>query len=112
MNGSRQKARHAENRTERGSDDSRAHGVVRERVPLAQLSGLEDDQTEGTGEKRDLAAGVGQDVVNFLVRPVPVVESLGHRSGDVPPDPEQYDNPEQPSFHRTFIPQSEFAGQI
>lgn len=103
MNGSRQKARYEENRTERGSDDSRAHGVARKRVPLAQFPGLENDQAESAGNKRYSAAGVEQDVVSFMARPIRVVEGFSCRADRIPPDPEQYDNPEQTSFHSTMV---------
>lgn len=94
----------AGHRSENGSHDSCWHGIVRKGIALTQLPGLVDDQTEGAGQKRELAAGVGQDVVNFLTRTVPEVESFGHRSGNIPSNPEQYDEPEQTPFHNnTFI---------
>ena len=78
MDGNRKKIVPACRLAEHGILDSDAHKIVRERIAFSQVSGLKNDQTEGAGKKRCATAGIGYDIVKFLVRPIPAIKSFGH----------------------------------
>lgn len=111
MIGNRYAVRFENNGLENNLDHSSAHGTLRSRAGLSAVSDPQD-QEESTGANGYPAPGIEHNVVDFLVRAIPVVEGFGHRAGHVPPNPEKYCDPEQPSFHSFFISQSEFGGQL
>lgn len=108
---SQQKMCFKNNGLQDGVDDSRTHYA---QGRSARFSPISDpgEKKESTGGYHDPAARVKHDVVNFLVRRIPVVEGFGHRPRHVPPDPEQYENPDQPLFHSSFISQSKVGSQL
>lgn len=85
-------------RTEEGFNNPGPYKTLRGRKALASIFDPVGEE-EGTGSDGYTAAGVEEYVLKLLVRTVPVVKSLGHWTRNVPSNPEQNDDPDEPLLH-------------
>lgn len=79
MNRSQQANRFARDVQDGGRALAQISGFARKRIARAELARLEKNQTEAAGKKREPAACVREDIVNFLARPVPKIERFRNR---------------------------------